>query len=80
MSSTTVRISSSAKTTLKALSERTNRRMQEIVDEAIEQYRRRLFLEEANEAFARLHADEKRWSEELGERAAWDQANAVRTE
>jgi len=80
MSSTTVRISSSAKTTLKVLSERTNRRMQEIVDEAIEQYRRRLFLEEANEAFARLRADEQRWTEELEERAAWDQADAVRTE
>jgi len=75
MSSTTVRISSSAKTTLKALSERTNRRMQEIIDEAIEQYRRRLFLEEANEAFARLHADDERWTEELRERAAWDHAN-----
>lgn len=80
MSSTTVRISSSAKTTLKVLSERTNRRMQEIVDEAIEQYRRRLFLEEANEAFARLHADEQCWTEELEERAAWDQADAVRAE
>ena len=80
MSSTTVRISSSAKTTLKALSERTHRRMQEIVDEAIEQYRRRLFLEESNEAFARLRADGQRWTEELQERAAWDQANAVRSE
>lgn len=80
MSSTTVRISSATKSTLKVLSERTHQRMQEIVDEAIEQYRRRLFLEEANEGFAQLHADEERWAEELQERAAWDRADVARAE
>ncbi len=80
MSSTTVRISSATKSTLKVLSERTHRRMQEIVDEAIEQYRRRLFLDEANEGFAQLHADEERWAEELQERAAWDRADVARAE
>jgi len=54
--------------------------MQEIVDEAIEQYRRRLFLDEANEGFAQLHADEERWAEELQERAAWDRADVARAE
>lgn len=80
MSSTTVRISSTTKVTLKEISERTHRQMQEIVDEAIERYRRSLFLEEANDGFAQLQANEELWAEELQERSAWDQATSVPVE
>ena len=46
--------------------------MQEILDRAIEAYRRQCFLEEANRAFARLREDPKAWQEEQDERRTWD--------
>jgi len=44
--------------------------MQEIVGEAIELYRRQLFLEKVNAAFAALKTDQQAWEEEREERAA----------
>lgn len=72
MPSTTVRISTEAKDALRRLSAQTGRKMQEIVGEAVELYRRQCFLEEANAAFAALRADPEAWAAEKEERAAWD--------
>ena len=54
MASATVRISGEAKQVLQKLSAQTNKKMREILEEAVELYRRKLFLEEVNDAFARL--------------------------
>lgn len=43
--------------------------MQAVLDAAIEYYRRDKFLDEVNEAFARLKSDPIAWAEELEERA-----------
>ncbi len=72
MSSSTVRISSSARQSLRGLSTRTGKPMQAVVEEAIELYRRRLFLEEVNDAYATLRQDPAAWSEIAEERAEWD--------
>ena len=48
--------------------------MQAILDEAVEAYRRQLFLKRANAAFAALRNDPNAWKEEQMERAAWDVA------
>ncbi len=72
MASNTVRIDSSTHKTLQKLSAQTGQKMQEILGEAIELYRRKLFLEKANAAFAALKADPQAWKEEQEERAAWD--------
>lgn len=45
--------------------------MQEILDEAVELYRRQLFLQKTNAAFAALQANPDAWADEE-ERAAWD--------
>jgi len=50
----------------------TGRKMQEILGEAVELYRRKLLLDKANAAFAALKADSQAWKEEQEERAAWD--------
>jgi len=76
MASTTVRISKEAKETLQRLSSDTGRSLQDLMSEAVERYRRQLFLEEANEAFAALSADETAWAEEAQERADWDETLA----
>ena len=54
MASTTVRISLEAQEALRRLSAQAGRKMQEILDEAVELYRRQLFLEKANAAFVAL--------------------------
>lgn len=72
MASATVRISVKAKETLQRLAEQTGQKMQTVLDEAIEAYRRQRFLEEANAAFAALRANKEAWEAEQEERAAWD--------
>lgn len=72
MASTTVRISSEAREALRKLSAQTGRKLQDLVDEAVERYRRDIFLEEANAAFLALRSDKTAWAEEERERAAWE--------
>lgn len=74
MASCTVRIDSSTHKVLQSLSAQTGRKMQDIVGEAIELYRRQLFLEKVNAAFAALKTDQQAWEEEREERDAWDAA------
>ncbi|MBC7343344.1 MAG: toxin-antitoxin system protein [Clostridia bacterium] len=76
MATAIVRVSKAAWHTLKDLSERRGETMQEIVDKALEEYRRKLFLEEANRAFAEIRNNPQAWQEELEERKAWDAAIA----
>ena len=74
MASSTVRIDSSTHKVLQSLSAQTGRKMQEIMSVAVELYRRQLFLEKVNAAFAALKTDPQAWKEEQEERAAWDAA------
>lgn len=67
------RISAQAQKTLKSLSTKTGKTIQEILDEAVESYRRFLFLEVCNDAFARLKEDPKAWQEEKKERDDFDE-------
>ncbi len=46
--------------------------MQRVLDDAIEQERRRQFFEAANASYTALKADPKAWAEILAERAMWD--------
>ncbi|MEW6201359.1 MAG: toxin-antitoxin system protein, partial [bacterium] len=70
--SSTVRISKKAKETLQELSSKSGATMLYVLDRAIENYRRRAFLEEVNRAYGRLRADEKASKEFDSEIAAWD--------
>ncbi len=72
MHSATVRISNTARDDLRGLSNRTGKPMQRVVEEAIELYRRRLFLEEVNDSYALLRQDPEAWSEIVEEQAEWD--------
>ena len=72
MASTTVRIRRETKQMLERIANQTGQKTQEVLDNAIEAYRRRIFLEQANQAYALLKQDTDRWAEELAERKAWD--------
>lgn len=70
--SSIVRISSKAKETLEELARRSGEPMLCVIDKAIEDYRRRVFLEETNRAYAKLRADTKASKEFDREIAVWD--------
>lgn len=72
MQSVNVRISSQSYQILKSLSQEKGQSMQSVIDQAIEDLRRRKMLEATNEAFLTLKANKKEWKEEVKERELWE--------
>ncbi len=72
MQSLTVRVDGESHAVLRRIAARTGQSMQSVLAKAIEEYRRKSFLEDANAAFAALRADPRAWRREQRERAAWD--------
>lgn len=72
MAGTQVRISTSTHRVLRSLSSEVGESMQTIVEEAVEEYRRRRFLEGLDQDFKNLKQDQQAWKEELEERSLWD--------
>lgn len=70
--STTIRVTNRARDTLRQLSQITGKRQQDVVDEAVEAYRRQVLLDKANAAYAMLRSDATAWEAELSERTAWN--------
>jgi hypothetical protein len=73
-----INISETTHNTLLKLANSSGETIQEILDKAIENYRRNLFLVQANESFLTLRNNETFWQEEIAEREAWDQTLADR--
>lgn len=72
MSSVNIRISSNSYQILKTLAQNKGQSMQSIIDQAIEDLRRRKMLEATNSAFSALKADKEVWAEETEERELWE--------
>ena len=72
MNSSTVRINAKTFKILNEIVKSTGMSKQEILDKAIEDYRRKEFIREANAAYSFLKKDDKKWQEELNERREWD--------
>ena len=72
MSSVNVRISSNSYQILKTLSKGKGLSMQSVIDQAIEDLRRRKMLEATNLAFSALKADKTAWQDEIDEREIWE--------
>ena len=67
-----VRIQPESYAKLRQLAKEAGTTMPEVLAEAIDELYRQRFLEECNQAYARLKADPKAWKKELAERRAWD--------
>lgn len=72
MSTTTIRVSDKTHRLLARLAHDSGQPMTEVVDAAIELYRRRRILEHANAEYAALRADPAAWADVQAERATWD--------
>lgn len=75
-----VSISETAHKTLLTLVESSGDTIQAILDKAIENYRRSLFLVGANEAFVSLRQNEALWQDEVADRQVWEQTLADEVE
>jgi hypothetical protein len=72
MTETTVHLSDNTHRVLQALSGETGKRISEILEEAVEEYRRKIFFEGLDRDYAALKADPDAWSEELQERKLFE--------
>jgi hypothetical protein len=72
MPATSVRISEASYQLLKQLAEQTGQTTMDLLDHALDTYRRKLFHEQMNAGYAELRADAEAWSEHLAERKLWD--------
>jgi hypothetical protein len=54
------------------LARQTGQTMTEVLDRALEAYRRQLFFEQMNAGYAELRADALAWSEHQAEQELWD--------
>lgn len=69
---TTIRISREIYNVVKTLAQERNENMQDVLEHAITEYKKKKFFEELNEAYFKLKSDEKMWEDELEEREQWD--------
>ena len=72
MSAPTIPISEASHQILKELSARTGQTMADVLDRALDAYRRKLFFDQMNAGYAELRSDPKAWAEHVTERKAWD--------
>jgi hypothetical protein len=72
MSVPTVHISEASHRILKELTEQTGQTMMDVLDKALDAYRRKLFFEQMNAGYAELQADPQAWAAHLAERKLWD--------
>src|SRR5947209_2000933 len=72
MSAPTVRISEASHQILRELAEQTGNTMMDVLDRALDSYRRKLFFERLNAGYGELRADPKAWAAHLAERKLWE--------
>ena len=68
MSASTVAISESAYQLLQRLADQTGRTTADVLDSALDAYRRQVFIEQVNAGYAALRADPEAWAEVERER------------
>lgn len=71
-STTTIRISKEVYTELKKIAEVENKTMQKVVEQAIEEFKRKKFFSVLKETVADYKSDPNNWTEEIEERTLWD--------
>lgn len=76
MGSTTVRVSTATWRLLRELAKEANIPMQEVLQGALEDYRRKQILDQANNAYQKLRDSTTGWAEEVAERREWERTLA----
>jgi len=72
MQAATIHIRPATRQTLAELAARTHSSVQNVLDAAVEAYRRQVFLEQTNQALADLRMDDLAWKEYRQEMEQWE--------
>lgn len=72
MQSATIRINRESRAMLAEMAQAENEPAVRIVQKALENYRRKVFLRRCGDAYQALRSDAKKWKEEGAERGRWD--------
>jgi hypothetical protein len=72
MSAPTVSISEASHQVLKEMAEYTGQSITDVLDQAVDTYRRKLFFEKLNAGYAEMRSDPAAWADHLAERKIWD--------
>ena len=75
MAATTIRIREKSHMALKEMAALTGESLQDVLDQAIEDRRRKLYLEGVNADYAALKRNSKAWADFKKETALWDVTN-----
>jgi hypothetical protein len=75
MPATTIRIRDKSHRALKEMAALTGQSLQDALDQAIEERRRKLYLEGVNADYAAMKRNPKAWADFKKETAAWDVTN-----
>jgi predicted CopG family antitoxin len=69
---TTIRVNKDIYNMVKSLARQQNENIQDIIEHAVTEYKKKKFFEDLNSAYAKLKSDPMAWKEELDERYEWD--------
>jgi predicted CopG family antitoxin len=69
---TTIRVSREVYNDVKALAQTQHENIQDVIEHAITEYKKKKFFDNLNAAYVRLHSDPAAWEEEQKEREIWD--------
>src|ERR1700722_13191195 len=72
MATPTIPISESSQRLLRELAAQTGQTMTDVLDKALDAYRRKVFFDQLNAGYAELRADPQAWAEHLAEGEQWD--------
>jgi hypothetical protein len=72
MANPMLRITSKTHETVRAMADEHGRSMQQVVEEAVEAYRRQMILDQSDAAYAALKEDSDAWAEVETEQSEWD--------
>ncbi len=74
MATATVDISENSRELLRELTEKTGQTASEVLDKALDAYRRQVFFNQVNAGYAELRADPEAWAEFQADQKEWDDA------
>ena len=72
MTTSSIDITDSTRDLLQAMSRQTGRTIPEILEKAVEEYRRKIFFEGLDQDYTVLKADPEAWAQELEERKLFE--------
>lgn len=69
---TTIRVSREIYNDVKALAQNQHENIQDVMEHAVKEYKKKKFFDNLNAAYAKVQSDPAAWEEEQKERQIWD--------